>query len=98
MILAGFLAHAAPAHAKNSLKFHRWNPGFRVEAEVAQEVEGSEAELEAILQAPEMIAGLPEAKIYPGCYAVEKNLDARTPASQSEEKAPAVYRVCFSAN
>ncbi|MGZ3712321.1 MAG: hypothetical protein ACXVBE_11225 [Bdellovibrionota bacterium] len=92
MILAICLAQSSSSFAASTVKFYRWNQGYRVESLPAFETEFSEEGFSALLNEPTEELNKISSPLYSGCYAVEKTGE-RSLASVEEK--PTYYRVCL---
>lgn len=94
MILVGSLGVTTTAKAENSVKFYRWNPGFRAEADASFEWNASNEEFARFLKDPEIAKEAENSSLFAGCYLVQKS-EGRNLASTGEKQTPAAYRVCL---
>jgi hypothetical protein len=93
MILALFLSTTGEVFADYTLKFHRWNEGFRADSEVSFEMAANEQEFTELLESPAVALSKAPTTLYAGCYAVQK-APGRGLAS-SEESKPKFYKICL---
>jgi hypothetical protein len=94
MILACSVGITAAAQAETSVKFFRWNQGYRAQPEASFEWKTNDEEFSRFLKKPELAKQGEDSPLYAGCYLVEKQ-EGRTLASLGEEQRLSLFRVCL---